>query len=74
MDALALVSALQSEETVPAALARYEQERLPQGQKIVHQAQRLGSYVRSEIPIEADRTEELDLIMKETAVLDFMQA
>src|SRR5690554_1794788 len=74
MDAQALVAALQSEETVPAALRRYEQERLPQDRKIVQQAQRLGSYVRSETPIEADRTEELDLIMKETAVLDFMQA
>jgi len=74
MDAQALVSALQSEESVPAALRRYEQERLPQDRKIVQQAQRLGSYVRSETPIEADRTEELDLIMKETAVLDFMQA
>lgn len=74
MDAQSLVAALQSEETVPAALRRYEQERLPQDRKIVQQAQRLGSYVRSETPIEADRTEELDLIMKETAVLDFMQA
>ena len=74
MDALALVAALQSEESVPAALARYEQERIPQGRRIIQQAQRLGSFVRSEIAVETDRTLELDLILKETAVLDFMQA
>src|SRR5690606_6620814 len=69
MDALALVAALQSEESVPAALARYEQERIPQGRRIIQQAQRLGSFVRSEIAVETDRTLELDLILKETAVL-----
>lgn len=74
MDAQALVAALQSEETVPAALARYERERIPEGRRIVAQARRLGSFIRARSKAEDnDREYELDLILRETAVLDFMR-
>lgn len=74
MDAQALAAALQEEDTVPAALARYERERIPEGQRIVEQARRLGSFIRANAGADtADRASELELIMTDTAVLDFLR-
>lgn len=74
MDAQTLVAALQAEDSVPAALARYDEERIPEGRRIIEQARRLASFVGAGMASQADRTQEVELILKETAVLDFMQA
>jgi 2-polyprenyl-6-methoxyphenol hydroxylase-like FAD-dependent oxidoreductase len=66
-DALALVGALQSHETVESALRNFEASRLPAGQQIVKRARRLGADIRSK-----HRTPEA--VMAETAALDFRDA
>ncbi len=45
LDALALADALAEAETVPAALARYEAERLPAGRRTLEHARYLGAFM-----------------------------
>ncbi len=78
-DAEALVAALAAGPDVPAALARYEAERVAAGRQVVDQARRLGSYMRTRLETEeqralARRHQTPEAVMKETAVLDFLRA
>lgn len=78
-DAQALTAALRAESDVPAALARFEGERLTVGRRIVEQARRLGSYMQRDFASEADRRAALRhrspaSVMAETALLDFLDA
>ena len=78
-DALALATALGAEPDVPAALTRFEGERLTMGRRIVEQARRLGSYMRRDFADEAERRTLMrhrtpQAVMAETALLDFLDA
>ena len=78
-DALALTAALGGGADVPAALARFEGERLGMGRRIVEQARRLGSYMQREFANDAERRELMShrspqAVMAETALLDFLDA
>jgi 2-polyprenyl-6-methoxyphenol hydroxylase-like FAD-dependent oxidoreductase len=77
-DAVALVQALASENDIPAALQRFEAERIPEGRKIVDQARRLGSYMRTSFNTAEDRAlaerhQTPEAVMSETALLDFLR-
>ena len=78
MDAQVLVEALAAEADVPAALLRYEDERLTAGRRVVDQARRLGSYMRDRFDTDEERAlarrhQTPEAVMRETAVLDFLR-
>jgi 2-polyprenyl-6-methoxyphenol hydroxylase-like FAD-dependent oxidoreductase len=54
-DALALVSALQECEDVPAALRRYDAERVRAGTAIIARARHLGAYMQAQIKTPEER-------------------
>lgn len=76
LDALALADALESSDDIETALKRFEAPRLEFGNHIVAHARKLGQGLRVAFGDEAERraTEHYrraDVMMKETAVLDF---
>ena len=77
-DAAALAQALDAEDDVAAALARFEAERLPQGHKIIERARHLGAYLQaSQTAEERSRSARHGIpeaVLAETAVLDFLYA
>lgn len=77
-DAMHLGDALSREDDVPAALLRFETERLPTGRRIVEQARRLGTYMQRRFANEyeralAERHRSPEAVMRETALLDFLR-
>ena len=77
-DAAALAEALDAEDDVAAALARFEAERLPQGDKIIERARHLGAYLQANQNAE-ERSRSVrhgipEAVLAETAVLDFLYA
>ena len=73
-DAWALVTALEG--NTPSALARYEAERLPAGQRIVRRARHLGAYMQAHLATEEERAAAARhhspaAVMAETASLRF---
>jgi len=73
-DALALARALGAHAGVGAALAAYEAERLPVGRRIVAQARELGACIGPALGPAAERSRRPEVVMAETAVLDFLAA
>ncbi|HWP26942.1 MAG TPA: FAD-dependent monooxygenase [Xanthobacteraceae bacterium] len=75
-DAAALVTALAAEPDVPAALKRFEAERLPVGHKIIERARHLGAYLQATQTAEerarSERHSTAQAVLTETAVLDFL--
>ncbi len=75
-DAFALVTALASEQDVPAALKRFESERLPVGRRIIERARHLGAYLQATQTAEerarSERHSNAQAVLSETAVLDFL--
>ncbi len=76
LDAIALADALESSSDVETALERFERPRLAFGNLIVARARELGQCLRVEFRDDSERraTERWrrpDVMMKETAVLDF---
>ena len=77
-DGMALAGALVESDDVPAALGRYEAERLDVGRRIVSQARKLGAYMRTrfDTPEEralAERHLTPTAVMSETALLNFLR-
>jgi 2-polyprenyl-6-methoxyphenol hydroxylase-like FAD-dependent oxidoreductase len=77
-DAMALADALAAEDDVPSALGRFEAERTAMGRRIVDQARRLGSYMRThfhtpEERAQAERHQTPEAVMSETALLHFLR-
>ena len=54
-DAASLAAALSSESTVPDALARYQSERLPAGQRLVRRGRHLGAYMQAQLSTDEER-------------------
>ena len=77
-DAAALVSALQAEDDVEAALKCYEAARLPENFRIIERARHLGAYLQAtqtqEERARAGRHSTAGAVIAETAVLDFLRA
>ena len=77
-DAAALVAALTAEPDVPAALKRFESERLPIGRRIIEYARHLGAYLQATQTTEerarSERHSNAQAVLSETAVLDFLYA
>jgi 2-polyprenyl-6-methoxyphenol hydroxylase-like FAD-dependent oxidoreductase len=77
-DAAALVAALAAEPDVPAALKRFEAERLPVGRRIIERARHLGAYLQAiktaEERARSERHSNAQAVLSETAVLDFLYA
>ena len=76
-DGMALVDALAVESDVTSALERFETERVAVGRRIVEQARRLGSYMRTrfdtpEERAQAERHQTPEAVMSETALLNFL--
>jgi 2-polyprenyl-6-methoxyphenol hydroxylase-like FAD-dependent oxidoreductase len=76
-DALALVEALAAEGGVPAALARFEAERLAVGRAIVARARHLGAYMQAQISSTEERRAAAAhrspaAVMSETASMAFL--
>ncbi len=76
-DAAALAQALDNDD-VEAALRRYEQERLPENNRIIERARHLGAYLQATQSAE-ERTRSAqhgipEAVLAETAVLDFLSA
>ncbi|RDI56801.1 2-polyprenyl-6-methoxyphenol hydroxylase-like FAD-dependent oxidoreductase [Microvirga subterranea] len=76
-DGMALAQALSTEVDVESALNRFEAERLAIGRRIVDQARRLGSYMRTRFEsLEerqlAERHQTPEAVMNETALLTFL--
>jgi 2-polyprenyl-6-methoxyphenol hydroxylase-like FAD-dependent oxidoreductase len=77
-DAAALAEALDTDDDVEAALARFEAERLPEGDKIIERARHLGAYLQA-AQNEEERSRSArhsipEAVLAETAVLDFLYA
>ena len=75
-DAACLVAALEAEPDIAQALARYDAERRPAGERIVRRARHLGAYMQSKIEtdeqrVAAARHRTPEAVMTETALLDF---
>ena len=75
-DAACLAAAIASEVNLPAALARYEAERMPAGQHIVRRGRHLGAYMQPELTTDEERAAATrhhtpEAVMAETALLDF---
>lgn len=77
-DAAALVAALNMDEDVPAALSRYQAQRLPEGLRMVQRARHLGAYLQASRSTEeaahAARHSVAGAVLEETATLDFLYA
>jgi 2-polyprenyl-6-methoxyphenol hydroxylase-like FAD-dependent oxidoreductase len=77
-DAAALAGSLQSEESVDAALRRYEAARLSENYRIIERARHLGAYLQAtktrEEQARAGRHSTDEAVIAETAVLDFLYA
>jgi 2-polyprenyl-6-methoxyphenol hydroxylase-like FAD-dependent oxidoreductase len=77
-DAATLVAALAAEPDVPAALKRFEAERLPVGRRIIERARHLGAYLQATQTAEerarSQRHSNAQAVLSETAVLDFLYA
>lgn len=72
-DAMALVCALSSASSIPAALRAYEEDRRQFGKFIVGHARALGAYMQAQLQTEheremAERYRSTDAVMRETAV------
>ena len=81
LDALALADALADTRPadVPAALARYDAPRRAAGDRVVRRARQLGDCLRTQFGNEAERrrgdaARRPDVMMRETATLDFLSA
>ncbi|MCB5177434.1 FAD binding domain-containing protein [Microvirga lenta] len=77
-DAKALTAALEAEQDVSSALERFEAERVAMGRRIVDQARRLGSYMRTRFDTAeeralAERHQTPAAVMSETALLNFLR-
>jgi 2-polyprenyl-6-methoxyphenol hydroxylase-like FAD-dependent oxidoreductase len=77
-DGMVLAEALSAEADVEAALKRFEAQRLVTGRRIVDQARRLGSYMRTKFdtPEErelAERHQTPEAVMSETALLTYLR-
>jgi 2-polyprenyl-6-methoxyphenol hydroxylase-like FAD-dependent oxidoreductase len=76
-DAAALAQALQGDEVEPA-LKRFEAQRLPVGRRIIERARHLGAYLQAtrtrEEQARSDRHSNAEAVIRETAVLDFLDA
>jgi 2-polyprenyl-6-methoxyphenol hydroxylase-like FAD-dependent oxidoreductase len=76
-DAAALAAALETDD-VEDALRRFEQERLPQGNRIIERARHLGAYLQATQSAEerarSARHGIPQAVLAETAVLDFLNA
>lgn len=75
-DAACLAAALAEADSVPAALHRYEAERLHAGQRIVRRGRHLGAYLQAQRDTDeergaAARHDTAAAVMAETALLDF---
>ncbi len=77
-DAQALVAALSGNSDVPAALRRFEAERLPAGRLMVKRARHLGAYLQaarnSEEAAHSAKHSIPEAVLDETATLDFLYA
>ena len=78
-DAKSLARSLSAEPDIPAALRRFEAERLQAGRRIVEQARALGTYMQRDFASDAEREiaerhRSPDAVMAETALLDFLAA
>jgi len=75
-DAAALAAALAAESNLPAALKRFEAERLPVGRRIIERARHLGAYLQATQTAEerarSERHNNAQSVLTETAVLDFL--
>ena len=76
-DAEALVTALQANETIAAALRQFEAERLPVGRLMVDHARKLGTYLQAQQSVDdaaiSARHSIPEAVMAETATLDFLE-
>jgi 2-polyprenyl-6-methoxyphenol hydroxylase-like FAD-dependent oxidoreductase len=77
-DAMALAHAVTVEANLDAALRRFEAERIAVGRRIVDQARRLGSYMRTRFDTAeeralAERHQTPAAVMSETALLNFLR-
>ena len=75
-DAACLVAALEAEPDIAQALARYDAERRPAGERIVRRARHLGAYMQPKIETDEQRATAArhrtpEAVMTETALLDF---
>jgi 2-polyprenyl-6-methoxyphenol hydroxylase-like FAD-dependent oxidoreductase len=75
-DAMALVTALQADGDIAAALAAFEQERIPHNRRIVERGRELGGYLQPHLMTPqalaiAERHHTPQAVMAEIAVLDF---
>jgi 2-polyprenyl-6-methoxyphenol hydroxylase-like FAD-dependent oxidoreductase len=75
-DAAALAKALDGDDNVEAALRRYEQQRLPENNRIIERARHLGAYLQATQSAE-ERTRSArhgipQAVLAETATLDFL--
>lgn len=77
-DAAALVAALGGTQDVASALRQYQEERLPEGLRMVQRARHLGAYLQaarsSEEAALAARHSVAEAVLEETATLDFLYA
>jgi 2-polyprenyl-6-methoxyphenol hydroxylase-like FAD-dependent oxidoreductase len=75
-DALSLADALAADAVEPA-LKRFEAERLPIGRRIIERARHLGAYLQATRTLEeqarSERHSNAQAVIKETAVLDFLE-
>lgn len=75
-DAVALADALAAEDDVPAALRRFEAERLPVNRRIIERARHLGAYLQASRSAEDEARSQRhsipEAVLAETAVLDFL--
>ncbi|MGO4325969.1 FAD binding domain-containing protein [Cupriavidus sp. 2TAF22] len=72
-DAMALIKALKSHDSVPSALETYSAERVQVGMAIVQHARHLGAYMQAQLKDETDRQmaeryRTPEAVMRETAV------
>ena len=74
-DAIALADALARHDSIGAALAAYEAERVPAGKRIVRRARYLGASITAALPREKVLTPDIDhsarAVLEETATLVF---
>jgi 2-polyprenyl-6-methoxyphenol hydroxylase-like FAD-dependent oxidoreductase len=74
-DAAALTEALANSEVEPA-LKQFEAQRLPVGRRIIERARHLGAYLQAtrtqEEQTRSDRHSNAEAVIRETAVLDFL--
>jgi 2-polyprenyl-6-methoxyphenol hydroxylase-like FAD-dependent oxidoreductase len=78
-DALSLAHALRDTESLASALARFEQERLPMGERIVARARDLGAYMQAQLKTPAEQAAAETFrtpqgVMEGTASLAFLAA